>query len=283
MRIIKSVSEMQSYSNSLRSNGVKIGLVPTMGAFHDGHLSLIRKSLKTTDETIVSIFVNPKQFGPSEDYTSYPRDFERDENLARELGVQLIFYPSNEDIYPENFRTYTIVEGLSDILEGESRPSHFKGVTTIVNKLFNIVNPYFAFFGQKDAQQALIISKMVEDLNLDINIIVCPTIRESDGIAMSTRNSYLSKKAHSQALILYKSLKTAETNHNNGEYDAAVLRQKLIEDIKRSELADIDYVAIVNDKNLSPLESTENGALISIAVRFENTRLIDNILLSTAV
>ena len=283
MRIITSVSEMQSYSNSLRRNEVKVGLIPTMGAFHDGHLSLFRKSLETSDETIVSIFVNPTQFSPSEDYTNYPRDFKRDENLARELGVQLIFYPSKEDIYPENFGTYTIVEGLGGMLEGTSRPSHFKGVTTIVNKLFNIVNPYFAFFGQKDAQQALIISKMVEDLNLDINIIVCPTIRESSGLAMSSRNSYLSTEARSEALILFKSLKSAETNHNNGEFDAAVLHQKIIDKINNSNIIDIDYVAIVNDKTLSPLKSTENGALIVIAVLIENTRLIDNILLRPVV
>ena len=283
MRIFNSVDEMQTYSASLRSNRVKIGFVPTMGALHDGHLSLIRKSLETTDETIVSIFVNPAQFTPSEDLASYPRDFDRDEDLLRELGVQLIFNPSVEEIYSDSFSTFTIVEELSKILEGESRSSHFKGVTTIVNKLFNIISPHFAFFGQKDAQQALIIKKMVEDLNFDIKIIVCPTIRESDGLAISSRNSYLSSEARSQATIIYRSLQSAETSHLNGEFDAVKLHQKILSEINNAELASIDYVAIVDENRLLPLKSTENGALILIAVLFENTRLIDNILLSPSV
>ena len=283
MRIIKSVAEMHSYSNSLRRNGVKIGFVPTMGALHDGHLSLIRKSLEIADETVLSIFVNPTQFAPSEDIARYPMDIDRDEDLARELGVQIIYHPSKEDIYPGSYSTYTIVEGLSDILEGASRASHFKGVTTIVNKLFNIVNPHFAFFGQKDAQQALIISKMAEDLNFDIKIIVCPTIRESDGLAMSSRNSYLSKEARSQAAIIYKSLKSAETSHKNGEFDVSKLHQNILTEIKNAQLARIDYVAIVGGKTLLPLKSTENGALIVVAVLIDNTRLIDNIFLPAVV
>ncbi len=283
MRIFQSVDEMQSYSASLRSNGVNIGLVPTMGAFHDGHLSLIRKSLESTDETIVSIFVNPTQFAPSEDLASYPRDFDRDKELLRELGVQMIFNPTTEEIYSDSFSTFTIVEDLSKILEGKSRLSHFKGVTTIVNKLFNIINPHFAFFGQKDAQQALIIKKMVEDLNININIIVCPTIRESDGLAMSSRNSNLSTEARKQAAIIYKSLQSAETSHLNGEYDVLKLHQNLLSEINNANLAGLDYVAIVDEKRLLPLESTENGALILIAVLFENTRLIDNILLEASV
>ncbi|MCH8927958.1 MAG: pantoate--beta-alanine ligase [Candidatus Marinimicrobia bacterium] len=283
MRIIRSVAEMQSYSNSLRSNGVNIGFVPTMGALHDGHLSLIRKSLESTDETIVSIFVNPTQFAPSEDLASYPRDFARDEDLARELGVKLIFNPSAEDIYPNGFSTFTVVKDLSDILEGESRASHFKGVTTIVNKFFNVINPKLAFFGQKDAQQALIIKKMVEDLNFDIKIIVCPTIRENDGLAMSSRNTYLSTEARSQAAIIYKSLRSAEKNHKNGEFDAVKLHQNILSEFKNADLATIDYAAIVDEKTLLPLKSTENGALIVIAVLFDKTRLIDNILLGAAV
>ena len=283
MRIINSVDEMQSYSNSLRSKGVNIGFVPTMGTLHDGHLSLIRKSLESTDETIVSIFVNPTQFAPSEDLAAYPRDFDRDVDLLRKLGVKLIFNPSTKEIYSDNFSTFTIVEVLSGILEGESRSSHFKGVTTIVNKLFNIINPHFAFFGQKDAQQALIIKKMVEDLNFDLKIIICPTIRESDGLAMSSRNSNLSAEARSQAAIINKSLQLAETNHNNGEYDPVNLHKIIISEINNADLASIDYVAIVDENTLLPLKSTENGALILIAVLFENTRLIDNIILSEQV
>jgi len=283
MRIINSVDEMRSYSNSLRSKAVNIGFVPTMGTLHDGHLSLIRKSLESTDETIVSIFVNPTQFAPSEDLATYPRDFDRDVDLLRELGVKLIFNPSTKEIYSDNFSTFTIVEALSGILEGESRSSHFKGVTTIVNKLFNIINPHFAFFGQKDAQQALIIKKMVEDLNFDLKIIICPTIRESDGLAMSSRNSNLSAEARSQAAIINKSLQLAETNHNSGKYDPVNLHQIIISEINNANLASIDYVAIVDENTLLPLKSTENGALILIAVLFENTRLIDNIILSVPV
>ncbi len=282
MRIIKSVSEMQSYADSLRTEGITIGFVPTMGALHEGHLSLIRKSIEKTDKTILSIFVNPAQFSPSEDFGKYPRDFVRDEKLAQDLGVDIIFYPTKEAIYPDGYDTYIIVDGLSAQLEGKSRPSHFKGVTTVVNKLFNIVKPHIAFFGQKDVQQALIIKRMITDLNLDIDIIICPTIREDDGLAMSSRNSYLSHDSRKQATLIHQALKEAELLHLNGEQNPEILIQKITETLNSASLAKIDYLSIVNLKTLLPVDSTNEGALVAVAVFFDKTRLIDNILLTAA-
>ncbi|MCH7495126.1 MAG: pantoate--beta-alanine ligase [Candidatus Marinimicrobia bacterium] len=279
MRIIKSVAEMQAYSDSLRSKNIKIGFVPTMGALHDGHLSLVKKSTETTDQTILSIFVNPVQFTPSEDFNEYPRDFRTDEESARVNGVDVIFYPSVEEIYPDGYSTFSVVEGLSDILEGASRPSHFKGVTTIVNKLFNIVNPQIAFFGQKDAQQAVIIKKMVTDLNLNVEIIVCPTIRESDGLALSSRNTFLTREEREQAPVIYKALTRAESLHTDGKHESSGIISLIEEIISSATLAKIDYVAVVDEDTLQPVESTLSGALVAIAVSFSATRLIDNTIL----
>lgn len=280
MRIIKSVAEMQAYSDSLRSKNIKIGFVPTMGALHDGHLSLVKKSTETTDQTILSIFVNPVQFTPSEDFNEYPRDFRTDEESARVNGVDVIFYPSEEEIYPDGYSTFSVVEGLSDILEGASRPSHFKGVTTIVNKLFNIINPQIAFFGQKDAQQAVIIKKMVTDLNLNTRIIVCPTIRESDGLALSSRNTFLTREEREQAPLIYKALTRAESLHTDGKHESSGIISLIEEIISSATLAKIDYVAVVDEDTLQPVESTLSGALVAIAVSFSATRLIDNTVLS---
>ena len=240
MRIISSVSEMQSYADSLRKKGMTIGFVPTMGALHEGHISLLKKSIETCDRTILSIFVNPTQFSPSEDFGKYPRDFEQDEKLAEELGVDIIFYPAKEAIYPNGYSTYTIVEGLSNQLEGKSRPSHFKGVTTVVNKLFNIVKPHVAFFGQKDAQQALIIKRMITDLNMDIDIVVCPTIREDDGLALSSRNSLLSPEARKEAVFIHQALKEAESLHLNGTQKSEILIQKITDTYNSASIARID-------------------------------------------
>ena len=280
MRIISSVSEMQSCADSLRMEGTIIGFVPTMGSLHEGHLSLLRKSIEKSDKTVLSIFVNPMQFSPSEDFRKYPRDFERDKKLAEELGVDIIFNPSEEEIYPNGYSTYTIVEGLSAQLEGKSRPSHFKGVSTVVNKLFNIVKPHIAFFGQKDAQQAVIIERMTTELNLDIDIIICPTIREDDGLAISSRNSYLSPESLKQAAFIYQSLKEAEILHLNGKQNTEFLIQKIKETLNSASLAKIDYVSILNPETLLPVESTNEGALVAVAVFFDMTRLIDNILLT---
>ena len=279
MRIIKSVAEMQAYSDSLRSKNIKIGFVPTMGALHDGHLSLVKKSTETADQTILSIFVNPVQFTPSEDFNEYPRDFRTDKESARVNGVDVIFYPSVEEIYPDGYSTFSVVEGLSDILEGASRPSHFKGVTTIVNKLFNIVNPQIAFFGQKDAQQAVIIKKMVTDLNLKVGIIVCPTIRESDGLALSSRNTFLTREEREQAPVIYKALTRAESLHTDGKHESSGIISLIEEIISSATLAKIDYVAVVDEVTLQPVESTTSGALVAIAVSFSATRLIDNTIL----
>ncbi|MCH8287562.1 MAG: pantoate--beta-alanine ligase [Candidatus Marinimicrobia bacterium] len=279
MRIIKSVAEMQAYSDSLRSKNIKIGFVPTMGALHDGHLSLVKKSTETTDQTILSIFVNPVQFTPSEDFNEYPRDFRTDEESARDNGVDVIFYPSEEEIYPDGYSTFSVVEGLSDILEGASRPSHFKGVTTIVNKLFNIINPQIAFFGQKDAQQAVIIKKMVTDLNLNVGIIVCPTIRESDGLALSSRNTFLTREEREQAPLIYKALTRAESLHTDGKHESSGIISLIEEIISSATLAKIDYVAVIDEVTLQPVESTTSGALVAIAVSFSATRLIDNTIL----
>ena len=259
-----------------------IGFVPTMGALHEGHLSLIRKSIDSSDKTILSIFVNPTQFSPSEDFGKYPRDFEQDEKFAEELGVDIIFYPSKEAIYPNGYSTYTIVEGLSDQLEGKSRPSHFKGVTTVVNKLFNIVKPHIAFFGQKDAQQALIIKRMITDLNMDIDVVICQTIREDDGLALSSRNSFLSPEARKEAVFIHQALKEAESLHLNGTQKSEILIQKITSTLISASTARIDYVAIVDSETLLPAESTEQGALVTVAVFFDSTRLIDNILLTAA-
>ena len=282
MRIISSVSEMQSYADSLRKEGIRIGFVPTMGALHEGHLSLIRKSIETCDRTILSIFVNPTQFSPSEDFGEYPRDLGRDEKLAEELGVDIIFYPTNEAIYPNGFSTYTIVERLSDQLEGKSRPSHFKGVTTVVNKLFNIVKPHVAFFGQKDAQQALIIKKMITDLDMDIDMVICPTIREDDGLALSSRNSFLSPEARKEATFIHQALKEAESLHLSGTQNSEILMQNITEILNSASIAKIDYLAIVDSNTLLPVESTNQGALVTVAVYFDTNRLIDNILLTPA-
>jgi len=282
MRIISSVSEMQSYADSLRKKGMTIGFVPTMGALHEGHISLLKKSIETCDRTILSIFVNPTQFSPSEDFGKYPRDFGQDEKLAEELGVDIIFYPAKEAIYPNGYSTYTIVEGLSNQLEGKSRPSHFKGVTTVVIKLFNIVKPHIAFFGQKDAQQALIIKRMITDLNMDIDVVICPTIREDDGLALSSRNSLLSPEARKEAIFIHQALKEAESLHLNGTQKSEILIQKITDTYNSASIARIDYVAIVDSETLLPVESTKKGALVTVAVFFDSTRLIDNILLTAS-
>ena len=270
---------MQAYSGSLRSKNIKTGLVPTMGALHKGHLSLLKKSTESTDLTILSIFVNPAQFTPSEDFDEYPRDFRTDEELARDNGVDSIFCPSTDEIYPDGYNTFSVVEGLSDILEGASRPSHFKGVTTIVNKLFNIIDPHFAFFGQKDAQQAVIIKKMATDLNLNVEIIVCPTIRESDGLAISSRNAFLTREEREQAPLIYKSLRSVESLHSEGEHESSKITALIEEIISSAKLAKIDQIAVVDEETLQPVESTLSGALVTIAVLFGGTRLIDNTIL----
>ncbi len=280
MRIITKVKEMQRVADELRREGKVIGVVPTMGYLHEGHLSLIRIAKEKSDVVITTIFVNPLQFAPHEDYDKYPRDFERDVKLAQSAGCDIIFYPSVEEMYPENFLTYVEVEKITKVLEGEFRPTHFRGVTTVVAKLFNITKPHIAVFGQKDAQQALIIKQMVRDLNFDIEIIVAPIVREADGLAMSSRNVYLSESERKDATVLYQSLKLAEKLVKEGERNPQNIVSQMEGLIKSKPTAKIDYIAIVDPNTLEKVEKLEEGEeyLVAIAVRIGSTRLIDNTL-----
>lgn len=272
---------MQKVADELRKEGKIIGVVPTMGYLHEGHLSLIRLAKEKSDIVITTIFVNPLQFAPHEDYDKYPRDFERDKKLVELVGCDIIFHPTVEEMYPENFLTYVEVEKLTKVLEGEFRPTHFRGVTTVVAKLFNITKPHVAVFGQKDAQQALIIKQMVRDLNFDIEIIVAPIVREPDGLAMSSRNVYLSESERKDATVLYESLKLAEKLIKEGERNAGAITSKMKELIKSKPSAKIDYIAIVEPETLEKVDELTDGKeyLIAIAVRIGNTRLIDNLLI----
>lgn len=281
MKVIRTISEMRAWSHKMRQKDKTVAFVPTMGYLHEGHLSLIDEARSRADAVVASIFVNPTQFAPNEDLDRYPRDFERDEQLCRQRGVSVIFYPTTEEMYPPEHKTYVITEDLSTVLCGRTRPTHFRGVTTIVAKLFNIVQPHIAVFGQKDAQQALIIRRMVEDLNFDIQIVVAPIVREQDGLAMSSRNNYLSPEERAQAVVLSRSLHMAREEFLKGNRNLVDLKQKIANMISVQPLARIDYVEAVDAATLEPL--TEAGArpvLLAIAVFFGKTRLIDNTLLA---
>ncbi|MCJ7508015.1 MAG: pantoate--beta-alanine ligase [candidate division Zixibacteria bacterium] len=268
---------MQQIALSLKRKGKKISFVPTMGYLHQGHLSLVRIAKKKSDVVVVSIFVNPTQFGPKEDFKRYPRNFARDKIFLQKEGCDYIFAPRMESIYPQGYSTFVEVDGLSSKLEGASRPGHFKGVTTIVAKLFNIVQPDIAVFGQKDAQQAVVIKKMVEDLNFKTKIIIAPTVREKDGLAQSSRNKYLSLKQRKSATVLYKSLALAKGLIKNGEKDARIIVNKMRRLINKEKDTKIDYIAITDTENLNSIEKIKGEVLISLAVKFGKTRLIDNI------
>lgn len=268
---------MRGFVKKHRKQGKQIGLVPTMGYLHEGHLSLVREALKTCDVVIVSIFVNPLQFGAGEDYEDYPRDLTRDCQLAEKEGVAAIFNPKVTEMYPAGgFFTYVEVEGLTEGLCGKSRPGHFRGVTTVVNKLFNIVQPDRAYFGQKDAQQAVVIQRMVQDLNLPVQIVVVPIVREPDGLAMSSRNVYLSPPERKAALVLNRSIKKAVQMIASGERNAQVLLKAMEIEIESEPLAKIDYIEIVGAKDLKPVEVLQGQVLIALAVYIGKTRLIDN-------
>lgn len=277
MKIFKNPEEVQKYLISEKMNRKKISFVPTMGYLHEGHLSLMREGRKYGDILVVSIFVNPTQFGPNEDLDRYPRDFEGDVEKCKSVGVDVIFYPTNENMYPENFQTYVTVEKVTKNLCGLSRPTHFRGVATVVAKLFNIVQPDYAFFGEKDFQQLVVIKQMVRDLNFPIKIIGCPIVREPDGLAMSSRNAYLSSEERKQALCLYKSILKVKELFEKGERNS----QKLIEAAKsvitKHPLAKIDYVKIVDINTMEDIEGEINkDALYAVAVWIGKTRLIDN-------
>ncbi|MFQ5864317.1 MAG: pantoate--beta-alanine ligase [bacterium] len=281
MKIIKSPKEMQAEAKRLRSQGKTIGFVPTMGYLHDGHLSLMRIAKEKCDILVVSIFVNPTQFRPEEDFDTYPRDFEHDEMLLQELGCDILFYPTSEDMYPADYHTYVTVEDIGDVLEGSSRPGFFRGVATIVAKLFIIVQPHFAVFGQKDAQQAVVIKRMVKDLNFDIDILVGPVIREPDGLAMSSRNSYLSPKERRDATILYQALNKAKERIEAGETNPKKIIEEMEVMITKVPSARIDYIAIVNSDTMAAVSTIENKVLIVMAVNIGQTRLIDNMIVNS--
>ena len=276
MRVVHTIAEARAVRRALPGTW---GFVPTMGYLHEGHLSLVRRARAENDRVAVSIFVNPTQFGPHEDYARYPRDLERDLRLLEPLGVDLVFVPSVEEMYPPGFQTWVIVEEVSRPLEGASRPGHFRGVATVVAKLFNILQPDRAYFGQKDAQQTVVIRRMVQDLNIPVEIVICPTVREPDGLAMSSRNSYLNPEERRAATVLFRALQAAKARYEAGERDAERLREAMREVIRAEPLARIDYVSVAHPETLQELERVEGPALLSLAVYIGTTRLIDNLML----
>ncbi|UCC39824.1 MAG: pantoate--beta-alanine ligase [Candidatus Aminicenantes bacterium] len=279
MKIIAAIKDMRSVVRDLRSQGKTIGLVPTMGCLHEGHLSLIRESVKKADSTVVSIFINPTQFGPAEDFKEYPREMRQDIGILEKEGVDYLFAPEAEEMYPEGYKTYVEVSDFQDRLCGRSRPGHFRGVCTVVLKLFNIVDPDISFFGQKDAQQAIVLEKMVQDLDLEVKIEVLPIIREEDGLALSSRNTYLSPEERKAALVLSKSLNAAQGMIEKGERDSESLIRRMKEILNGEPLAKIDYIEIVDIDNLNPLTKIENKTLIALAVFIKKVRLIDNVII----
>jgi pantoate--beta-alanine ligase len=277
MTIVKTIAGMMALARRWRREGKRIGFVPTMGYLHEGHLSLVRASTDRADVTVVSIFVNPTQFGPNEDFKKYPRDLEKDAAFLTAAGVDVLFYPEAAEIYPPGYRTFVEVEGLQDRLCGRSRPGHFRGVATIVLKLFDIVAPDLAFFGAKDAQQVLIIRRMAADLDLDVEIATCPIVREPDGLALSSRNAYLDPTARQAALVLSTSLRWAEKAVAAGERDTGRLVAGIRSIIEAEPLARIDYIEAVDPETLDPVAEIGGEVLVAMAVFVGPTRLIDNV------
>ena len=280
MEVYQGVKPLINRINKVKKQGKRIGFVPTMGFLHEGHLSLIRKAAKDTDCVVVSIFVNPIQFGPGEDFKKYPRDPKRDLRLCRDNGVDAVFIPTPKMLYGNGFSTYVDVKDLTNGLCGIQRPGHFKGVATVVAKFFNIIRPDKAYFGQKDAQQALLIKKMVEDLDIHVKIKVMPIVREKDGLAMSSRNVYLNSCQRREALSLYKSLKMARDLHKKGERDPKKIIRKMRSVILKEKHTRIDYVSIVDLKRLEAVNRISEKALVAVAVKIGKRRLIDNIILN---
>ena len=279
MEVIKSVKEMHNESETLRMEGHTISLVPTMGFLHEGHLELMRVAKDHSDKSIMSLFVNPMQFGPNEDFETYPRDTEGDLEKARGVGVDIVFMPTPEEMYPENSQTSVKVEKVTQHLCGLSRPGHFDGVTTVVAKLFNSTKPHLAVFGQKDYQQLAVISRMVMDLDMDIRIIGVPTVRESDGLAMSSRNKYLNPEERKSALCLKKSLDLADKMFQDGINDAGVIVSEVESLIRNHAFTDIDYLTLCDPLTLEDIKTLGKESLLSLAVRVGKTRLIDNCLI----
>ncbi|MFC1913863.1 pantoate--beta-alanine ligase [Chloroflexota bacterium] len=276
MKVVKTIAEFRKLRRQLAN---PTGFVPTMGYLHEGHLSLVRYARAENESVIASIFVNPTQFGPREDFKAYPRDTERDLSMLEKEKTDVVFMPEATEIYPEGFSTWIDVEKVTERLEGTSRPSHFRGVTTVVAKLFNIVEPDVAYFGQKDAQQATVIKKMAAELNMNLKVVTLPTVREPDGLAMSSRNTYLNPKQRKAATVLYRALSLAKHLHANGEKDAAKMRREMMEILLREPLAGVDYVSIADNETLEELDRIKTPSLVSLAVKIGTTRLIDNVIL----
>jgi pantoate--beta-alanine ligase len=279
MKVYRSVSEAHGACRLTSASGNRVGLVPTMGALHKGHLSLIRAAKAQCDFVVVSLFVNPTQFAPTEDLNRYPRPFDHDCRLLEAEGVAVLFAPSAEEMYPNADRTWVTVDGLSDKLDGRSRPGHFRGVTTVVSKLFHIIEPDIAFFGQKDAAQSAVIRRMVRDLNFPVQIVICPIIRERDGLAMSSRNAYVSAEERRRALVLRRSLARVEESFQAGERSAAKLTSVANEVFTQEPQVRLDYFAIVDPDSLDPVERIGRPTLVAVAAYVGSTRLIDNVVL----
>ena len=278
MQTITTKKELKTAINAARMAGKTIGFVPTMGFLHQGHLSLIRRARQENDLVVASIFVNPTQFAPNEDLDAYPRDARRDSEMMAAAAVDIAFFPTVEELYPNGYMTYVEIKGpMTQVLCGQSRPTHFRGVTTIVTKLFNIVTPHHAYFGQKDAQQAAVIRKMATDLDFDLEIVVCPTVREPDGLAMSSRNSYLTAQQRMQAPVLNRALRDTRKMIEKGERNATIVSDRIKAMIGGAEGAVIDYVSVVDAGTLAPAQTISGEVLIALAVKFGKTRLIDNI------
>ena len=280
MKIVAAVDEVRKQVKEWRAEGLSVGLVPTMGYLHEGHKSLIDKAVEQNDKVVVSVFVNPIQFGPGEDLATYPRDLERDAALCEEAGADLIFHPEKEDMYFDDFCTYVDMDGLTKGLCGKTRPTHFRGVCTVVSKLFHIVQPDRAYFGQKDAQQLAVIRRMVRDLNFDLEIIGCPIIREEDGLAKSSRNTYLSPEEREAATILHKGLLRGEELIRNGEKKVSVIVKEITDIIQSEPLAKIDYVEVVDFDCIESIDIIEGTVLTAVAVYIGTTRLIDNFIIT---
>ncbi len=276
MKIVETINDMKKLRRQLTE---PVGFVPTMGYLHEGHLVLVRRAKAENPSVVVSIFVNPTQFGPQEDFDSYPRDIKRDLALLQKEGTDVVFMPSVAEMYPGQFSSWVEVGKVTERLEGASRPGHFRGVTTVCAKLFNIVQPTRAYFGQKDAQQAVAIKKMVADLNMNLEIVIVPTVREPDGLAMSSRNSYLNSEERRAATVLYQALSLAQKLWSQGEKDAHRLRQEMRALIQQQPLAHVDYVSVANAETLDELDMVNPPALVSLAVKIGRTRLIDNVVL----
>ena len=280
MKIAGTVAEVREQVKQWRKEGLTVGLVPTMGFLHEGHKSLIDRAVKENDRVVVSVFVNPTQFGPNEDFESYPRDMDKDSALCEAAGASLIFHPEPSEMYLDGYSTFVDMSTLTGGLCGKTRPIHFRGVCTVVSKLFNIVTPDRAYFGQKDAQQLAVISHMVRDLNFGIEIVGCPIIREEDGLAKSSRNTYLNAEERAAATILSKALKEGKAALESGERDAAKVKQIVTDKINSEKLSKIDYVEIVDWNNLEPVEKVTDDVLCAVAVYIGKTRLIDNFIFS---